>query len=564
MRRQIIINSCIREKRAAIKENNSLIDIMFERDTYDQIVYNVYKGRVKDVLPGMQAGFVDIGLEKNAFLHISDIYPLLNKNQEKSWRNNELSIKEVIQPGQKIMVQVVKEPIGTKGAKVTCKVTLPGRYLVLMPFENRTGISRRIDDTQERNRLKKIAEDLIGDDYGLIVRTNTEGKDKEIIENDFNFLLHLWKNISRDYKNSKTPGLIYKDAELIKQIVRDHLTSEVNKIIIDDEKGYEKLNKLAETSVPGSKHKIYLYERETPIFEIYQIENEIEKLWQRKVWLESGGYIILDNTEALVSIDVNTGKYTGKKNLQDTVFKTNLEAAVEIARQLRLRDIGGIIIIDFIDMLIQQNQEDVLDTLEKELAKDKTKTAILGLTELGLVEITRKKVREEIGELFQKDCPYCNGTGLVMSETTMAMNIIRRLKAISNDDQVNAILIELHPDVAAVLIGAGGDKLDELEQELDMDIYIRGNNDYHIEKYEIISKGSKRDLKRMALPVNKGEKYEVYIEDTHLHNEDDGIARIKGYIIIIKDGGYLKENKEEVIIKEVHRTFAKAELALKD
>jgi ribonuclease G len=558
--RQIIINSCIREKRAAIKENNNLIDLMFERDTYDQIVYNVYKGRVKDVLPGMQAAFVDIGLEKNAFLHISDVYPLLNKEQEKKWRKNNLSIKEVIQPGQKIMVQVVKEPIGTKGAKVTCKVTLPGRYLVLMPFENRTGISRRINDNKERNRLKDIAEELIGDDYGLIVRTNTEGKDREIIENDFNFLLHLWKTIWGDYKKAKTPDLIYKDAELTKQIVRDYLSPEVSKIVIDDEKEYEKLNQLAEKSVPGSHNKIHLYERKTPIFETYQIESEIKKLWKRKVWLESGGDVIIDNTEALVSIDVNTGKYTGKKNLQDTVFRTNLEAAIEIARQLRLRDIGGIIIIDFIDMSIEQNKEEVLRVLQEELAKDRTKTALLGLTKLGLVEITRKKVREELGELYQKDCPYCNGTGLVMSETTMAMNIIRELKSLSNEENVEAILIELHPDVAAVLIGAGGDKLSELEKYLNMDIYIRGNNEYHIESYEIISKGSKKDLKRMALPVDEGENYNVYIEDNHLHNEDDGIARFKGYIIIVKDGGKLKERNVDVKIKEVHRTFAKAEL----
>jgi len=533
---------------------------MFERDTYDQIVYNIYKGRVKDVLPGMQAGFVDIGLEKNAFLHISDVYPLLNKDQEKRWRKNELSIKEVIQPGQKIMVQVVKEPIGTKGAKVTCKVTLPGRYLVLMPFENRTGISRRIDDTKERNRLKDIAENLIGNKYGLIVRTNTEGKKREIIENDFNFLIHLWENIWKDYKRAKPPELIYKDAELIKQIVRDYLSPDVNKIVIDDEEEYEKLNELAETSVPGSHQKIYLYERETPIFETYQIENEITKIWQRKVWLNSGGYVIIDNTEALVSIDVNTGKFTGKKNLQDTVFKTNVEAAREIARQLRLRDIGGIIIIDFIDMSIEENQKEVLRVLEEELAKDRTKTALLGLTKLGLVEITRKKVREEIGELFQKDCPYCEGTGLVMSETTMAMNVIRELKKLSKEEKVEALLIELHPDVAAVLIGAGGDKLTELEEELNMDIYIRGNNDYHIENYEIISKGSKQDLKRMALPVNKGETYDIYIEDTHIHNENDGIARIKGYIIIVKNAGHLKEEEVEVKINEVHRTFAKAEL----
>ncbi len=558
--KQIVINSDLREKRAALLENNALTDILFERDTYDQIAANIYRGRVKDVLPGMQATFVDIGIDKNAFLHISDIYPLLNADQKEKWEKNKLGIQHVLQPGQEIMLQVTKEPIGSKGPKVTCKVTIPGRYFVLLPFENRVGISRRITESGERKRLREIALEFAGNKYGLIVRTNAYQKPGATIRNDFEYLTGLWGKIQHDYDNSRAPSLVYKDAELIKLIVRDYLSLDVDRVTVDSKVDYNRLLGLTENIAPRIKKRIYYYDKETPIFENYQIEKEVKKLLQRKVWLNSGGYINFDTTEALVSVDVNTGKYTGKKNLQDTVFKTNLEAAREIARQLKLRDIGGIIIIDFIDMEKREHQEEVLEVLEQKLANDRTKTSLLGLTKLGLVEMTRKKVREGLGKLVQKECPYCQGTGQVLSETTMALRVIREIKRMALKEEFAAILIELHPEVAAVLIGAGGEKLDELEKNLDKDIYITGNNKLHIEEYNILEKGSKDKLKKMALPVKEGEHYNVEIEEKHINNSEDGIARIKGYIIVVMGGGYLVEKEVEVEIEEARKTFAKAKL----
>ena len=557
MSKQIIINSGLREKRAAILVNNSLDDILFTRDTYDQIVRNIYKARIKDVLPGMQAAFVDIGIEKNAFIHISDAFPLLNDRQLQKWNNKELGIQHVFQPGQEIMVQVVKEPIGSKGPKVTCKVTLPGRYFVLLPFENKIGISRRIDNEVERSRLKKIANELIVNGQGLIVRTNAIQKEKTVLDNDYSYLIRLWSKIRKDYARSKAPALVYKDVELINLIIRDYLSEDIDKVVIDSREDYTKLLQLADKIVPELKNRIYYYKKKRPVFVTYGIEDKMDKSLKRKVWLNSGGYINFDTTEALVSVDVNTGKYIGKKNLQQTVFKTNMEAAKEIARQLRLRDIGGIIIIDFIDMNLQKHKDQVLACLEEELARDRTKTAVLGLTRLGLVEMTRKKVRDGLGELFQKECPYCGGTGRVLSETTMAFKVIREIKKMSE----SAILIEVHPNVASVLIGPGGDKLQELENDLDKDIYIRGNNELHLEKYNIIKKGSKKNLKKLALPVKEGKKYRVEISEKHANNPNDGITRIKGYIIIINKGGHLVGQEVEIKIKEVARTFALAELA---
>ncbi len=556
MNKQIIINSGLREKRAAILVDNRLDDLLFSRDTYDQIVRNIYRARIRDVLPGMQAAFVDIGIEKNAFLHISDALPLLNSEQMQKWNEKKLGIQHVLQPGQEIMVQVVKEPIGTKGPKVTCKVTLPGRYFVLLPFEGKIGISRRIDDEAERNRLKQIASELLSNGRGLIVRTNAVAQEKNILYNDYNYLIKLWTKVRKDYAQSKAPDLVYKDVELINLIVRDYLSEDIDKVVIDSPEDYNRLLQFADKIAPDLKNRIYYYKKKRPIFDTYEIEVKMEKSLYRKVWLNSGGYINFDNTEALVSIDVNTGKYIGKKNLQQTVFRTNMEAAKEIARQLRLRDIGGIIIIDFIDMDKKEHQEKVLECLEKELERDRTKTAVLGLTRLGLVEMTRKKVREGLGELFQKGCPYCEGTGRILSETTMAFKVIREIQKIKE----SALLIEVHPDVAAVLIGSGGEKLNELENSLDKDIYIRGNNELHLEKFNIIKKGSKKKLRELALPVEEGERYTVQISDKHTNNPRDGIARIKGYIIIINRGGHLVGQEAEIEIKEIARTFALAEL----
>lgn len=556
--RQIIINSGIREKRAAVLENNILEDMFFEQDTYQQIAGNIYRARVKNVLPGMQAAFIDIGLEKNAFLHISDLYPLLEEDQISLWHENKLGVQHVLQPGQEIMVQVIKESIGDKGPKATCKVTMPGRYFVLLPFEKRISISRKIVAEEDRERLRELTKDITGGEYGVIIRTNALERGKEELKFDYDYLYHLWQEIESKYSENRAPALLYENVGLIRQVVRDYLSADIDRVIIDSRNDYREIMGLIDKIAPHLKNKIQLYERDRPIFIAYGIENELLKVLKRKVWLESGGYVVFDKTEALVAIDVNTGKYTGKKNLQETVLKTNLEAAREIARQLRLRDIGGIIIIDFIDMVAKEHQDMVLKKLSDELARDRTKTALLGLTRLGLVEMTRKKVREGFGELIQKECPYCQGTGMVMSEGTMALRIIRELNELSFREDFSAISLELHPRVAAVLIGTGGEKLKELEEELGIDIYISGNDELHIEEFNILDKGRKDKMSSLRLPVSEGEVYNVRVEERQYNNPEDGISRIKGYILIIKNGGDMVGEDVKVRIVEVSRTYARA------
>ena len=560
MSKKILINSGIREKRAAILVNDNLDNLFFERDTYERNEGSIYRGKVKDVLPGMQAAFVDIGSDRNGFLHINDAYPLFNEKQRKRFSQRKLKINHVLSPGQEIMVQVTKEPIGEKGPKLTCRVSLPGRYYVFLPNENRINISRRIRDHGERGRLKNITKGLKNGNTGVIIRTNAANKDKKLLKMDYNFLNSLWQRILSRYKRSKAPKLLHSDINLIHQIVRDHLGSDIDRVVIDDREDYKNLSEFAERLDPDINSRIFLYQRERPIFETYGIEQELDKLMRRKVWLKSGGHVVFDSTEALVAVDVNTGKFVGKKNLQDTVFKTNLEAAKEIARQLRLRDIGGIIIIDFIDMDIESNRNKVLEVLEQELARDRTRTSILGLTKLGLVEMTRKKVRERLSELVQKECPYCDGTGRIVAETTMAFKVIRELNSLSSRENFEAILCEVHPDVAAVLIGNGGEKLNQLEKDLDKDIYIRGNNKLHREDFEVIKKGSKEELKELALPVKEGQKYRLEIEDQHSENRSSGISRYKGYIIIVEKAGDKVGQECRVKIDSVHRTYAKAEL----
>ena len=458
------------------------------------------------------------------------------------------------------MVQIIKESIGSKGPKASCKISIPGRYFVLMPYDSKINISRKILEAKERERLKKVSSSLIEDKYGVIIRTNAMGRESEELEKDLDYLIHVWEGIQEDYNRLKAPALVFTHADLIMQVVRDYVSYDLEKLVVDSEKDYEYIVNLLEKIAPDLKKRVFLYERETPIFITYNIEKELARALNRKVWLNSGGYIIIDKTEALVSIDVNTGKYTGKKNLQETVFRTNLEAAKEIARQLRIRDIGGIIIIDFIDMALKEHQEKVLEVLEEELKKDKTKTALLGLTKLGLVEMTRKKVKEGFAELIQRECPYCQGSGMVISESGMALKIIREISELSAKENFTAILLEAHPRVAAVLIGTGGEKLKELEEKTGLDIYISGNDELHIEEYNIIKKGSKKELARLALPVQEGEEYGVLIEEKQLNNTTAGIARINGYIIIVEEAGNRVGQEVKVRIRDVYRTFARAEV----
>lgn len=564
MSKEIAVDADREQTRVALLEDGRLAEIYIEKNYNQRIVGNIYKGRVANVLPGMQAAFIDIGLEKNAFLYIDDIFPdknTLEEEEEIIENLKKISIKDVLRVGQEITVQIVKEPIGTKGARVSTHITIPGRYLVLMPTVDYIGISRRIESEGERSRLKALAEEIKPPNMGLIVRTVAEGKNREEIIHDMDFLLKLWKKIQVKKKTSAAPRLIHKDLNLLFRIIRDLFSKEIDKLYINNRHEYEKVLELLDFISPQLKERVVLFQHEKDIFDYFNIESEIEKALNRKVWLKCGGYIVIDQTEALTSIDVNTGKFVGNIDLEDTVLKTNLEAAREIARQLRLRDIGGIIIIDFIDMSSQEHQNMVIDALEEELKKDKTKTHLLGLTKLGLVEMTRKKVKQGLDEVLQKTCPYCDGKGRILSEETMSKKVENELKyVISTNNHIEAVLVEVHPNVAAVVIGSGGNHLNQLEEEYNKSIFIKGNSDLHPEEIRIKAMGSREKIQSLALPVQEGQILEVTVEETHISNSKDGIARIEGYVVNIENAGDMVGKRVKIQIYKTFRTYSKARM----
>lgn len=548
--------------RIAVLEDRQLVEFYVEKTYDERVIGNIYKGKVANVLPGMQAAFVDIGLGKNAFLYVGDLnsYNLGSEDADVIESFKRTSIKDILRVGQEVLVQVAKEPIGTKGARISTNITLPGRYLVLMPTVDYTGISRRIEKEEERKRLKALADEIRPSHMGVIVRTVAEGKDLEDLKTDMEYLKRLWDNIQVKQKGGKAPRQIYKDMNLLARIVRDIFTPEVSKFYVNTSYGYEKVLELASLISPSLKNRVSLYMGKEDIFEYFNIESEIERALERKVWLKSGGYIVIDHTEALTAIDVNTGKFVGSIDLEDTVVKTNMEATQEIAKQLRLRDIGGIIIIDFIDMNTQEHQEMVIDALEVELKRDRTKAHVLGITNLGLVEMTRKKVRQSLDEVLEKACPYCEGRGRILSEETMAKKVEREISRIFRTRRGEAILIEVHPSVAAVIIGVGGNRLSQLEQRHGKYIFIKGKDDLHPEEVRIKAVGSRVKLENFAMPVREGQTIDVIIEETHITNPSDGIARVDGYIIDVEEGANLLGAKVKVQINKTYRTYAKARL----
>jgi len=564
LRKEIVVNAGLREMRAAVLEEQRLVELYIEREESERIAGNIYKGRVANVLPGMQAAFVDIGLERNAFLYVDDALDYRNvaRDLDEPLEKIKLrNIKDLLKPGQQIVVQVTKEAMGTKGARVVTHASLPGRYLVLMPTVDYVGISRRITNEEERNRLKNISRRIRQKDMGLIVRTVAEGRDEAELAADYQFLVDVWKSIQEKAKRVSAPALLYKDHDLMYRLVRDLCTADVDRFIIDSEPAYKLALDLLGTLAPALKNRVYLYRSGPPIFDAYQIEEQIVQALQRKVWLPSGGYLIIDRTEALTSIDVNTGRYVGSTNLADTVLRTNLEAAAEIARQIRLRDIGGIIILDFIDMDTKEDEQKVLDRLFEEIRPDKSKVNVVGFTGLGLVEMTRKKVRQELGELLHTDCPYCVGTGRVRSEVTIANQIQRDLKRILDaDPQIAAVMVEAHPSVAGYLIGPNGTLLKRWEEAVGKVIYVRGQEHFHLEQVNFVTAASESELAAKALPVKEGQVLELDVEDAHNGNPRDGISRLEGFVVDIEGAGQKIGQRLKVEITKVFRTYAKGRM----
>ncbi len=475
----ILLNSMPEEVRMAIVAGGELQAIEMERASHSHLVGNLYRGRVQNVLPGMQAAFVDIGREKNAFLYIGDGMP---KEAQQAVRQQKIHI------GQTLPVQIVKDAIGTKGPRATTHLTLPGRNVVLMPTAAYIGISRRIESEEERARLHGIAERICPKDMGLIIRTVAAGKTEEALAADVRYLRRLWESIQARMKLGSAPSLLYRDADLAIRMVRDSFTDEIDEVIVDDRALYQRIVELVEYASPELADRVKLYAERTPLFRKYHLEEELEKLGAREVELPSGGFIVIDKTEALTVIDVNTGRFVGKANLADTVYHTNLEAAAEILKQLRLRDIGGIIVVDFIDMEQPGQKEELLAYMREHVKSDPTKTNIVDITSLGLVEITRKKSRQNLESMIYSECPYCHGKGRVESPETVGIQIsrdIRRMELSSHSE--DGYEVEVHELVAEEL--RRGRLLQPLEQEFGIRIRVMTKPGMHPENYSILQQG---------------------------------------------------------------------------
>ncbi len=492
----ILINSTSYEVRLALVEDGTLSEFHMQKHTQKGLMGNIYKGKVVRVLPGMQAAFVDIGLERTGFLYVADVYIPSSSSQESSCitdcsnshiRAQGLRIEDLLKEGQDLIVQVNKDPIGTKGARLTCHITLPCRNLVFIPLTDHIGISRKIEDEEIRKQLKEQIEKIRPRNTGFIVRTVAEHATREELEADMEFLLLLWDDISDKAENMSAPVLVYEDLDIILRSIRDFFTRDVDTLIIDDPVGHQKLLEFVKTFAPQLQNKISLYhEKELPLFEAHNIEADITRATEKKVWLRSGGYIIIESTEALSVIDVNTGRFVGKSNLNDTIFKTNMEAAVEIAYQLRLRNIGGIIIIDFIDMEDENHREELYNTFSEAVKKDKSRNNILKLSEFGLVQMTRKRNTENLYQLMCEPCHYCSGEGVIRSRRTICYDIFRKISRNANKAKGSTVTLRVHDRIADML------NIDEeftmalLEKDTGKRIIISPSKDLHIEKYEIL------------------------------------------------------------------------------
>lgn len=553
------MNVCPGETRVAIMEDGRLVDISLERRGGQKQVGNIYRGRVENVLPGMQAAFVNIGMEKNAFLYVDDLNGLVSQTVGADLKSHR-SIKEILKEGQSINVQMVKEPIGTKGARVVTHLTLAGRFLVLMPTMDYVGVSRRIENEKERERLKAIAHAIKPADVGIIVRTAAEGMETNELKADAELLQSIWSKIQKKAKKSAAPALLYKDHDLLYRVLRDVFTQEVDELIIDDQSAYDKAMEMLKSLAPHLKDRVKKFDGDLPIFDVYSIESQLSEASHRKVWLDNGAYVVFDQTEALTVIDVNTGKFTGSSSLNETVVVTNLSAAKEIARQIRLRNLAGIIVIDFIDMEKEEDRKQVLEIFQSELDKDKIKANVLGFTSLGLLEITRKKSRPSLQEQLQQICPHCEGAGFSDSFETMALRLERKIIAMAGRHTEQALLIGAHPTLASIMIGPGGSHLSSLEEATGKKLFIKGREDVDYNDLKLIRAGDTKTLEKAALPVAEGDTCEVEITESHFNNPSDGIGRIEGYVVDIEGAGQHVGKKVKVKITKAFRTYAKGRM----
>ena len=657
MSKEIIVNVGERETRIAVTEDGKLVEMHVERA--ERVVGSLYKCRVANVLPGMDASFVDVGLERNAFLYVGDVLPtgddasstdsdarpkaaerrprvgadrrpnadtpiaatiaptiseepgadegepeageepvgddadalhaaaeaelrLLDDEEEepeaaeetdaeggksaaprRNFRRSALRqqrIKDVLKVGQELLVQVIKGPRSTKGARVSTRISMPGRYLVLMPEGDNLGVSRKIEDPKERDRLKKIGDRLREPGFGMIIRTEAEEKTEQELRSDWDFLMQNWRQVVEKSKKVSAPALIQQDLTLLYKTIRDVFGSDVSKLVIDEPAEYEKANELLERISPNLRGRIHLYDSAVPIFDFYKIEQEMDRLLRRKVFLKTGGSLVIDETEALTVIDVNTSKFTGGGSLQETIVKTNLDAAGEIARQLRLRDIGGIIVIDFIDMNNARDKQAVLKTLEAVLKKDRSRTKISNISPLGLVEMTRKRTGETLSGFMTDECPYCKGRGHLPSAESVSLVIERDLRRQIGDPKNarrEAFLVNCHPEVAELVIGLEGTNITWLEQQLQRALYVRCDPNAHIEKYSIEGNDI-AELDKTRLGYRKAQIVECRVVRSLLKEPNKCIGWADGYLLDLDDGYKMVGQKAKVRLTDVRRSYATA------
>jgi ribonuclease G len=491
---KMLVESDPHQTRIAVLEDDRLTEIFVERHRHRGLVGNVYKGRVTRVLPGMQAAFVDVGLERDAFLYVSDVVENVDAVElgidgdelaDPPAADGEPRIDDLLKVGQEIIVQVVKDPLPGKGARISTHVTLPGRYLVLLPTVRHFGVSRRIDEEGERARLVGVLGELPAPGAGLIVRTVGEGKGREEFALDLAYLQGLWARIRERFGKVSAPTLLHRDLDLALRVVRDAFNQGFSVLWVDGEETYERIVEFLDQVQPALVGRVKLYRQAARLFEQFGIEAQIEAALRSKVWLKSGGYIVVNPTEALVAIDVNTGRFVGQRNLEDTVLKINLEAVREIVRQIRLRDLGGILVIDLIDMIEPTHRDRVFALLAEELKRDRAKTKMLAISEFGLVEITRKRSRANLERLLTRPCPYCDGSGRLKSVATICLNLRRELLRLYRDRAESELLLRVHPEVAGALQGEERAILDELERSLGTRLLLQSDPEMHHERFDV-------------------------------------------------------------------------------
>ncbi|HEY6963316.1 MAG TPA: Rne/Rng family ribonuclease [Gaiellaceae bacterium] len=559
-KRELLVSVDAGEKRVAVLEDDQVAEVYLERPERRSIAGNIYLGVVDNVLPGMEAAFVEIGLEKNGFLYVDEIV-----GPELEGRKGARKIQDLIQRGEKILVQAVKDPMKTKGARLTTEISLPGRFVVYVPHGEGLGVSRRLED-EERNRLKAILKEIAPKKGGVIVRTAAEGASAEDIERDLDFLERLWKSIEAKAKDAKAPSLVYQEAELPLRVVRDLFTGDFERLLVDHDRTHKRIVGYLKKTSPHMAERVTRYKEREPLMEAFGVEQEIKSTLSRRVDLPSGGYLIFDYAEAFTVIDVNTGRFVGSRSkksggrLEDTITKNNLEAVKEVVRQLRLRDIGGIIVIDFIDMASPKNRAAVEKALGEELERDRTKTYVVEISPLGLVEMTRQNVTDGPREVMTKKCPTCGGDGIVVSEHTAAVDIERRLRSlVTPGSRAKAFRVEVSARIAWLIAGAGGTRLRELEDTTKRRFFLVGKEGEHLDHFKVLDQGT---LEKVApkLPVDVDQEVEVKLAEVGLHDAHAGVGKVEDVDVVVGNAAKLVGKKVKVRVNALGDGHAWAEL----